>query len=125
MSSVRDELRRVLQTVRESRRFCRPKKPRQSPEAIAPIYCLRLAFDIARWDGVAIRNAFRDPLALLYGAVFSMISVAIIFILRRCRGCWLAKVQPPGRSSGDGSWAWCLCGSIRELSPSSSLGSAI
>ena len=30
------------------------------PEGIAPIYYLRLAFNIARWDDVAIRRASRD-----------------------------------------------------------------
>jgi hypothetical protein len=49
------------------------------PEGIAPIYYLRLAFNIARWDDLAIRSASRDPHALLYGVVFSMISVAIVF----------------------------------------------
>jgi hypothetical protein len=51
------------------------------PEGIAPIYYLRLAFNIARWDDVAIRRASRDPDALLYGVVFSMISAAIIFLV--------------------------------------------
>jgi hypothetical protein len=50
------------------------------PEGFAPIYYLRLAFNIARWDDVAIRRASRDPNALLYGVVFSMMSAAIIFL---------------------------------------------
>jgi hypothetical protein len=56
------------------------------PEAIAPIYYLRLAFHIARWDEVAMRRASRDPYALLYGVVFSMISAAIIFLVTALPG---------------------------------------
>jgi hypothetical protein len=56
------------------------------PEGIAPIYYLRLAFNIARWDDVAIRRASRDPKALLYGVVFSMISAAIIFLVTALPG---------------------------------------
>jgi hypothetical protein len=40
-----------------------------------------LAFNIARWDDVAIRRASRDPDVVLYGLVFSMISAAIIFLV--------------------------------------------
>jgi hypothetical protein len=56
------------------------------PEGIAPIYYLRLAFNIARWDDVAIRRASRDPNALLYGVVFSMISAATIFLVTALPG---------------------------------------
>jgi hypothetical protein len=40
------------------------------PEGIAPIYYLRLAFNIARWDDGAIRRASRAPM-LFYMAWFS------------------------------------------------------
>jgi hypothetical protein len=40
-----------------------------------------MAFNIARMDGVAIRRVSRDPDALFYGAVFSGISAAIIFLV--------------------------------------------
>jgi hypothetical protein len=56
------------------------------PEGIAPIYYLRLAFNIARWDDVAIRRASRDPHALPYGVVFSMVSAAIIFLVTALPG---------------------------------------
>jgi hypothetical protein len=56
------------------------------PEGIALIYYLRLAFSIARWDDEAIRRASRDPTALLYGGVFSMISAAIIFLVTALPG---------------------------------------
>jgi ABC-type Na+ efflux pump permease subunit len=56
------------------------------PEGIAAIYYLRLAFNIARWDDLAIRSASRDPQALLYGVVFSMISAAIVFLVTALPG---------------------------------------
>jgi hypothetical protein len=58
-----------------------PEEAASAPEGIAPIYYLRLAFNIARWDDVAIRRASRDPHALPYGVIFSMISAAIIFLV--------------------------------------------
>lgn len=50
------------------------------PPGIAPGYYLLLAFKIATWDDVAIRRAARDPDSIFYGAVFSAISAAIIFL---------------------------------------------
>jgi hypothetical protein len=50
------------------------------PTGFAPLYYLRLAFKIVRWDDVSIRRASRDPIALLYGAVLWAISVTIIFL---------------------------------------------
>jgi hypothetical protein len=54
---------------------------RPPPEGICPGYYLRMAFDVARLDGVAIRRVSRDVDALFYGAVFSSISAAIIFLV--------------------------------------------
>jgi hypothetical protein len=51
-----------------------------SPPGIAPGYYLGLAFRIARWDDVAIRRAARDPDSLFYGAVFSALTAAVIFL---------------------------------------------
>jgi hypothetical protein len=65
------------------------------PEGIAPIYYLRLAFNMARWDDVAIRRAARDPQALLYGVVVSMISAATIFLVTAL----------PGMLTGEGATA--------------------
>jgi hypothetical protein len=47
---------------------------------------LRLAFNIARRDGLAIRRASGAPQALLYGLVFNMISAAIIFLVTALPG---------------------------------------
>jgi hypothetical protein len=58
-----------------------PEEMKSPPAGICPGYYLRMAFDIARLDGVAIRRVSRDPDALFYGAVFSGISAAIIFLL--------------------------------------------
>ncbi len=58
-----------------------PEEAAPFPEGFSPIYYLRLAFQIAGWDDVAIRRASRDPNALLYGAAFSTISSAIIFLV--------------------------------------------
>jgi hypothetical protein len=58
-----------------------PEEMTPPPEGICPGYYLRMAFDIARLDGVAIRRVSRDPDALFYGAVLSGISAAIIFLV--------------------------------------------
>lgn len=57
-----------------------PEEAAPAPPGIAPLYYLRLAINIARWDDMAIRRAARDPDALFYGAAFSAISAAIIFL---------------------------------------------
>jgi hypothetical protein len=51
------------------------------PQGIAPGYYLRLAFRIASFDDIAIRRASRDPNALVFGALFSAIAAAIIFLV--------------------------------------------
>jgi hypothetical protein len=61
--------------------FVIPEEMTPPPEGICPGYYLRLAFNIARWDEIAIRRASRDPDALFYGAIFSAISVTIIFLV--------------------------------------------
>jgi len=50
------------------------------PTGFSPGYYLRLAFDIVRWDDVAIRRASRDANALYYGAALSAAGAAIIFL---------------------------------------------
>lgn len=57
-----------------------PEEAAPPPPGIAPGYYLRLAFKIATWDDVTIRRAARDPDSIFYGAVFSAISAAIIFL---------------------------------------------
>jgi hypothetical protein len=58
-----------------------PEEAAPPPEGFSPVYYLRMAFHIARWDDLAIRRASRDPHALLYGALFSAISAAMIFLV--------------------------------------------
>lgn len=58
-----------------------PEERKPPPDGICPGYYLRMAFGIARWDGVAIRRTSRDPDALFYGAIFSTMAAAIIFLV--------------------------------------------
>ncbi|HMD06180.1 MAG TPA: hypothetical protein VKH63_01505 [Candidatus Acidoferrum sp.] len=51
------------------------------PEGICPGYYLRVALRIASFDDLAIRRASRDPDALVYGAVFSMLTASVIFLV--------------------------------------------
>jgi hypothetical protein len=74
------------------------------PEGIAPIYYLRLAFNIARGDDLAIWRASGDPHALPYGVVFSMISAAIIFLVTALPGM-LAR---EGATAGTIFWGLLL-----------------
>jgi hypothetical protein len=48
------------------------------PPGFAPLYYLRLAFNIARWDDVSIRRASRDTNAGIYGAVLWVIAAITI-----------------------------------------------
>ena len=57
-----------------------PEEAAAPPAGFAPLYYLRLACNIARWDDVSVRRAVRDPNALFYGAVLSAISAAVIFL---------------------------------------------
>ncbi|MGB2621930.1 MAG: hypothetical protein WA857_04925 [Candidatus Acidiferrum sp.] len=50
------------------------------PPGMALGYYLRLAYDVARWDGPAIRRSARDTDSLFYGAVFCAITAALIFL---------------------------------------------
>jgi hypothetical protein len=50
------------------------------PNGFAPLYCLRLAFNIARWDDVSIRRASRDSNAVFYGAFFWAIAATVILL---------------------------------------------
>ena len=57
-----------------------PEETAPPPSGSAPLYYLRLGFNIARWDDVSIRRASRDPNALLYGCVVWVASVLVIFL---------------------------------------------
>ena len=49
------------------------------PSEFAPFYYIRMAFNIVRWDDMAIRRASRDPNALVYGAALSTIVPRLFF----------------------------------------------
>lgn len=49
------------------------------PTGFAPLYYVRLAVGIMRWDDVSVRRAARDRWALLYGICFWLIAAFIIF----------------------------------------------
>jgi hypothetical protein len=48
------------------------------PTDFSPGYYLALAFNIARWDDVAIRRASRDPNATYYGAALWVMAATLI-----------------------------------------------
>ena len=50
------------------------------PDGFAPLYYLRLAFNIMRWDDVSIRRASRDSNAVFYGAFFWSVTATIILL---------------------------------------------
>jgi hypothetical protein len=66
------------------------------PSEFAPFYYLRMAFNIVRWDDMAIRRASRDPNALVYGAALSATSAAIIFLVTALPGMLAHEERAPG-----------------------------
>src|SRR2546429_4903507 len=48
------------------------------PTGFSPGYYLALAFNIARWDDIAIRRASRDSNAIYYGAVLWVVAAMLI-----------------------------------------------
>lgn len=50
------------------------------PSGFAPLYYLRLAFNIARWDDVSIRRASRDSIAGYYGTLFWAVSAMVVLL---------------------------------------------
>jgi len=58
-----------------------PEEMQAPPDGICPGYYLRMALRIVGWDGAAIRRTANDPDALAYGAVFSAVAAAIIFLV--------------------------------------------
>jgi hypothetical protein len=50
------------------------------PEGFAPLYYLRLAFNIVRWDDLYIRRASRDSKAGFYGAFYWVVTALIILL---------------------------------------------
>jgi hypothetical protein len=51
-----------------------------SPGGFAPLYYLRLALSIVRWDDISIRRASRDFNAVFYGTFFWAIAATIILL---------------------------------------------
>lgn len=51
------------------------------PTEFAPLYYLRLAISIIRWDEVSVRRAARDPKALLYGMYSFSLGAFVLFSL--------------------------------------------
>ena len=66
------------------------------PSEFSLFYYLRLAFNIVRWDDMAIRRASRDPNALVYGAALSAISAAVIFLVTALPGMLAREGRTPG-----------------------------
>jgi hypothetical protein len=61
--------------------FMTPEEAAPPPIGFAPLYYLRMASNIARWDEVAIRRASRDPQATFYGAfVWTFTSLLILVV---------------------------------------------
>ena len=58
-----------------------PEEMQPPPDGICPGYYLGMAFKIASFDDVVNRRASRDPDAIVYGAVLSMVSASIIFLV--------------------------------------------
>ena len=50
------------------------------PDGFAPLYYLRLAFNIVRWDDVSIRRASRDSKAGFYGAFLWAVTATIVLL---------------------------------------------
>jgi hypothetical protein len=73
-----------------------PEEAELPPDGIAPAYYLRLAFNIARWDDVAVRRAARDPNSAFYGSVFCSIVAAIIFLATALPGLLRREGTTPG-----------------------------
>ncbi len=61
--------------------FMTPEEAAPPPIGFAPLYYLRMAFNIARWDEVAIRRASRDPQATFYGAFFWTFTALLILVV--------------------------------------------
>jgi hypothetical protein len=50
------------------------------PDGFAPLYYLRLAINIVRWDDISIRRASRDSKAGFYGAFFWAVTATVILV---------------------------------------------
>ncbi|MGA2098245.1 MAG: hypothetical protein ABSH39_18240 [Candidatus Acidiferrum sp.] len=73
-----------------------PEEAEPPPDGFALGYYLRLAFQIVRWDDMAVRRAARDADSLFYGAVFSAIAAAAIFFVNSLPGILRHDRETPG-----------------------------
>jgi hypothetical protein len=78
-----------------------PEESAPPPAGFAPLYYLRMAFSIARWDEVAIRRASRDSNAVFYGASFwTITAVAILLVSVLPRMLKTTKISGPALMIG-------------------------
>lgn len=54
-----------------------------TPKGFSPMFYLRQAVAIARFDDAAILAASRDPVALVYGGIFWLFTRAVIYVAPR------------------------------------------
>jgi hypothetical protein len=62
-----------------------PEDVAPPPKGFAPLHYLQLAYRIARWDDLAIRQASRDPAAGAYGTALWLISAVALYVIRMYR----------------------------------------
>jgi hypothetical protein len=74
------------------------------PEGIALGHYLQMAVRIAGWDRVAIRRTSNDPDTLVFGAVFSAIAAALIFLVTALQ----KMVTREGATAGTIFWGLLL-----------------
>jgi hypothetical protein len=60
--------------------YMTPEEAAPAPKGFAPLYYLRMAFNIVCWDDVSIRRASRDFKSGIYGFFFWTASATIILI---------------------------------------------
>ncbi|HMD40460.1 MAG TPA: hypothetical protein VKH15_14345 [Candidatus Acidoferrum sp.] len=63
-----------------------PEEAELPPDGLAAGYYLRLAFNIVRWDDMAVRRAARDANSLFYGALLCAVTASIIFFVTSLPG---------------------------------------
>jgi hypothetical protein len=73
-----------------------PEEMMAPPEGFCPGYYLRMALGIARGDGAAIHRTANDPDALFYGAAFSAIAAAMIFLVTALHKMLTREGATPG-----------------------------
>ena len=81
-----------------------PEEMQPPPDGICPSYYLRMAFNIASFDDLAIRRTANDPDALFYGAIFSAIAAGLIFLV----GALPKMLTREGATAGTVFWGLLL-----------------